>query len=214
MGCFGGCLGRTLAAALLVAIVWAAWRFGPEVAEHLPQGVSVEESLSAEAAEALGREVWAELSTWFEAGDEAFHLGSLEVEALLRHRGHQLLPPGVSGPRAQVDDGELRLSAVVARRLLPAIPEVERVDAVLPDSLRVSAQGGLLTDRLGQGVFLVRRMEVAGVPLPSRTHDALLAAVGLEVGQDLPRGAVVFPLPPGVRSLHVSGSSLILVPDR
>lgn len=213
MGCFGGCLGRTFAAVLLLALIWTAWRFGPEVASQLPHDTPIHHPLSAEEAETLGRQVWADLSRWFDEADESFRLTGAEAEALLRHRGDQLLPPGVGDPQVQVEGGELRISVNVARSLLPVIPELERVDGLLPDSVRVSAQGGLLADRFGRGVFVVRRMEVAGLPLPGRLHDAILAAVGLEVGQDLPRGTAAFPLPSGVRSFYVSGSFLILLPD-
>ncbi len=215
MGCFGGCLGRVVALAFLVALIWLAWRFGPGVAERLPDRPVQEEAPSPEAMEALGREVWTDLTAWLVAGeaDDPFVMGGVEAEALLAYRRGDVLPPALTDLRVEVEGGEVRVSGRVARSALPPIPELDRIDDILPDSVSVAARGGLLTDRGGQGVFLLRRLDVAGVPLPRRFHDRVLASLGLERRQDLPEGAVVFPLPTGVGSLHASGGFLILRPD-
>ncbi|TVR64415.1 MAG: hypothetical protein EA422_06730 [Gemmatimonadales bacterium] len=212
MGCFGGCLGRIFALAILVMLIWAAWRFGPEVAERLPHRPLQEEGHSPEVLDALGREVWADLSAWVTAhgGVDPFLMGGMEAEALFHHRAEVLLPPSLSAPRMEVEGGEVRASVRVARSLLPAVPELDRIQDVLPDSVTVAVRGGILTDRDGQGVFLIRRLDVAGVPVPRRFHDPILSALNLERGPDLPEGSVVFPLPAGVESLHASGGFLIL----
>lgn len=206
-GCAGGCLGRTLVLVLLAVAVAAAWRFGPELAERVAEMRSAEPpGPSPELAEgALDR--YAELAS---GRTERVSLSGVELESILRFHLSEHLPPGVTDPGIRIRDGEVRASLRVALALIPTIPDLEGIRDVLPDPVPIELTGLVVTLEGSRTIFIVRRVEAGGVPIPRRFHSAVAAAIDPERSEDVPAEAITIPLPDDVRSLRIEGDALVV----
>jgi len=209
-GCGGGCLGRLAALVVLAVIVVAAWRFGPDLAEryghYLEDEGEAEVATSSELADAaLGR-----FDRVVQGESETASFSGAEVESVLRYRWNDQLPPGVGDPSVRIQGGELRVRVQVASENLPRYPEMERLREVLPDTVPLELRGTLLTLEGREAAFLVRRIDVAGVPVPRRFQATLLEALQSSRRDDVPEEAFVVALPPGIGSLHLADETLVV----
>lgn len=207
-GCAGGCLERLFALVVLAILVVVAWRFGPDLWERVrsdepPAAVAPSPELADRALERFQSLTTGEVSSAAFSGPE--------LESILRYRAQEWIPWGVGDPSVEIDGGELRVGARVALELLPRIPEIENLRSVLPDSVPVELRGQVLSVE-GEGTaFLIRRINVAGVPIPRRLHGDIARALDPRVGGGLPDEALRIPLPAGIRSAHLEEDRLRVV---
>jgi hypothetical protein len=206
-GCLGGCLGRVLALLLLAIVVVSAWRFGPEMMERLPELRPGEDVVASPELADRALDRYERLVTG-EVGE--VRLSAAEVESVLRYHLAGEFPAGVGEPSLEIRDGELRVRVPIALELLPAIPELEGVRGVLPDTVPVEFRGVVVTLDGGRPAFIVRRIDAAGVPIPRRFHGAVASAVDPFRGPGIPEEAVELPLPPGAGALRVEGDVLVV----
>jgi hypothetical protein len=207
-GCAGGCLERVLALVVLAILVIVAWRFGPDLWDRMASDPPpAAEEPSPELADlALER-----FQTLTDGGGGSASFSGPELESILRYRAHDWIPPGVGDPSVGISDGELRVGARVALDLLPRIPEIENLRSMLPDSVPVQLRGHVLSVE-GEGTaFLIRRIDVAGIPIPRRLHADIARALDPRVGGGLPDEALRIPLPEGIRSAHLEDDRLRVV---
>jgi hypothetical protein len=205
-GCLGGCLGRVVALIFLAIIVIVAWRFGPGVMEEVGFGRDRPGEVSPEAgARAVDRYLELVGGT-----AESASFSGPELESILRFHAPHALPPGVTDPSVGIHDGELRLGVRVSLALLPRIPELEGVWHLLPDSVPVEFRGSLVPLEGSRAALIVRRIDVAAVPIPRAFHGRLVAALEAERSEGLPEESITFPLPDGIRSAEVHGDELVL----
>lgn len=195
---------------VLAVIVVAAWRFGPDLAEqyghHLGGEGEAEVATSSELADAA----LARFDRVIQGESEAASFSGAEVESVLRYRWNDQLPPGVADPSVRIQGGELRVRLQVASEMLPRYPEMERLREMLPDTVPLELRGTILTLEGREAAFLVRRIDVAGVPVPRRFQATLLEAIQPSRRDDVPEEAFVLTLPPGIGSLHLADETLVV----
>ena len=209
----GGCLRQGLGLLLLGGILWVAWQHGPQVRGWVEDRLGLASApaepspeLAEGAVDRYARLVGGEV-------DEASFTQE-EVESVLRFHPSGFLVPGVSPRSVRLEDGEVTVEIGVAVDLLPTLPELEGLMEILPDTVPVRFRGLLLTLEGGPTVFLVRRIEASGVPLPARLHHRIVETLELGTRVDLPPATVEVPLPPQIRSAYIQRGRLVLTARR
>ena len=205
-GCLGGCLGRVVALVFLAIIVVAAWRFGPGLVEEVGFGRDDSEEVSPEVG---ARAIERYLELVGGAGESAVFSGP-ELESILRFHAPNALPPGVSDPTVGIRDGEVRLGLRVALDLIPRIPEFESVRHLLPDSVPVELRGAVVPLEGARSALVVRRIDVASIPIPRTLHAPLVSALDPGRPAGLPEESITFRLPDGIRSAEVRNDRLLV----
>lgn len=205
-GCLGGCLGRVVALVFLAIIVVAAWRFGPGLVEDIGFGTHDSEEVSAEVG---ARAVDRYLELVGGDRDSAVFSGP-ELESILRFHAPDALPPGVTDPSIEIRDGEVRVGLRVALDLLPRIPEIEGMRHLLPDSVPVELRGSVVPLEGSRSALIVRRIDVASVPIPRTLHAPLISALDPVRPEGLPEESITFRLPDGIRSAEVRDNRLLV----
>ena len=199
---------------LLATAAYAGWRWGPAVFPRLESwlGHGVEEvQPSPELAEAT-----LDRYERFQAGEgpERLSVGDSELASVLRYALPGLLPPGVSDPSVELDDGRVRVSARVAVARVPRLPDLDEVVGILPDTVTLAMRGSL-TPLDGEGAALVvEEITAARIPVPRRLIPEILSALGRTDRPGLPADAMEVPFPEGLESAYILRDSLILVADR
>lgn len=212
-GCAGGCLGRTAALIMLAVLMAAAWRYGPGLADRVSHHFDEEDGAPVAASPELADATLGRFESVLEGRRSRASFTGAEVESVLRYRLNADLPSGVTVSAIRFRGGEVILALAVAVELLPEIPELERMRGVLPDRLPVEFRGTLLTLADGQGAFLVRRVDLAGIPLPRGAQGRILEELQPTRGAGLPPESISFPLPPGVQSLYIDDDMLVVARD-
>lgn len=215
-GCLSSCIGRIVGLILLVALLAAAWLWGPRLFPGYlgfldREAASEEDVPSPELAEqTLDR-----IET-FRAGQgsERLMLGGPQLSSVLRYSLPGILPPGVMEPMVDLRDGKMHLSARVAVSAFPDLPSLRDVVGMLPDTVDIDMHGGLIPHDDEHAAFLVERIYAMRIPLPGRFIPQILASLGRSDSQGLPREAMLIPLPGGLRSVYLLKDSLVLVSDR
>ena len=203
-----GCVGRMLALLGLVAILVLAWTRGPELWDWVRDGsAGTEEEVFREAVAA---DVLERYRTLVDGEVEEVSFTTVELQSVLEHALSDHLPEGTEGASVRLEEGELRLGMRVALSHLPSIPELERVRAILPDPVPIELRGALLTVEDGEAVFLVRRIDAAGIPLPRAMYAGILHSLDPTERGELPPEALRVPLPTGVRSAYIDGDRLVV----
>lgn len=214
LGCLRSCLGKALLLVVLAAGAFAAWQWGPEL---LPQvqswlGVGEEEvPPSPELAEATLDRYEA-----FQAGEgpDRMSVGDTELASVLRYALPGLLPPGVSEPMVEMDDGRVRMSARVALAQAPRLPSLDEVVGILPDTVTLAMKGTLTPLDGGGMALVVDEITAARIPVPGRMIPDILTALGRTDRPGLRPDAMEVPFPQGLESAYILRDSLILVADR
>lgn len=206
-----GCLTRILALIGLVSILLFAWIEGPDLRERFGRegpapanGVTVSSETVSELLERVQGVVDGDV-------DEV-RFSDAEVQSLLHHFS-DLLPAGASEPTIRFEGREVRLGLRVAISELPPAALLERLRSILPDTVPGGFRGTVFGVGDGAAVFLVRRVDVSGVPLPRSLVPHILEYLGAGNRDDLPREALSLPLPTGVRTIYVDDDHLILAGD-
>lgn len=213
-GCVTGCAGRAAALLLLGAVVGAAWFYGPELARDFRGDTgSLSGELAGPSAEVAARAV-NRYQEVVEGDLDEGEFTAMELESILTYRLPEYLPEGVGEPSIRFRDGELILGLRMARTLLPDVPELERVMEILPDTVPVQIRGSLLTVGEREGAFMVRRIDVANVPIPRRFYARILEGLDPRDREGLPSDAISVPLPPGVSSALIRNDRLVLTTIR
>lgn len=207
-----GCLGRLFGLALLLALLAAAWLYREQIGELWDrarghESVAVTPELAAEADRklaALGQP----------RGRDRVALNQAELQSLLEYRWGGFLPPDVAQPRIGLGDGQVTLEAGVATARFGTIPELREILSVLPDTTRLRAVGSFTPVDSGRVALEIHELGAAGIPVPDRLIPSILRRFrgGGEPG--LAPNAVALPLPPGIRTLYISGDSLVFVASR
>lgn len=204
-----GCFGRLFTLGVLALLVFAAWRWGPELRDRFGW------ERARPAAEIPSPELAEEARARYEglaAGEVSeIMLSGAELESILRYHLAEHLPPGVSDPSIRFRDGEVQLGLRVSAERIPAIPELEQLRQILPDTVPVHLRGRLLTLEGGEAALLVHRIDASGVPIPRRFFPGILEALQRQEDPALPPEAVRVPLPDGVARLRIEGDFLIVV---
>lgn len=212
-GCLRSCVGKAVLLVLLAGAAYAGWRWGPELFPRVQSwldGSGEEVEASPELAEATLDRYEA-----FQAGEEdRLSVGGTELASVLRFALPGLLPPGVSEPSVDLEEGRVRVSARVAVAQVPRLPDLGEVVGLLPDTVTLAMRGSL-TPLEGKGAALVvEEITAARIPLPRRLIPDILDALGRTDRPGLPPDAMAVPLPEGLRSAYILRDSLILVADR
>lgn len=211
-GCLRSCVGKVVLLVLLAGVAYAGWRWGPEFFPRVQSWLdgSGEVEASPELAEATLDRYEA-----FQAGEEdRLSVGGAELASVLRFALPGLLPPGVSEPSVDLEEGRVRVSARVAVAQVPRLPDLDQVVGLLPDTVTLAMRGSL-TPLDGKGAALVvEEITAARIPLPRRMIPDILNALGRTDRPGLPPDAMAVPLPEGLRSAYILRDSLILVADR
>jgi hypothetical protein len=208
-GCMGGCVSRAFALVLLLLLVGAAWRFGPDLYQEV-RGGSGEELRATEPTPELAMEAEERVAGLLEGELEEISLAAVEIESLLRFRSPVPWPEGVSPPEVGLRDDELHLGIRLSRDRLPTLPELEGILGFLPDTVPVQLRGRVLAVGGGEAALLVHRVDASAIPIPRRFFPAILERVQPQRREDLPPEALALPLPGGIESARVAGDRLIL----
>jgi hypothetical protein len=210
-GCFGGCLGRVLAFLLLLTLVVVAWRWGPEAWDRVTESTAGSESTAVASSPGMAEAVVERLSGFLEGEREReMSFSGEEMESLLRYELVGYIPDGVSDPSVRFRDGEVTLGLRLAAERIPAIPELEQIRALLPDTVPVQIRGRVLSLEGPEAALLVHRIDAAGIPIPRRFFPRILQGLSVVERSDLPPEAVAFPLPQGIRSVRLVEDRLVL----
>jgi hypothetical protein len=210
-GCFGGCLGRVLALLLLLVLVVLAWRWGPEAWEHVSESAAGAEAEAPLASPGMAEAVVERLSDLLDGpADREMAFTAPEMESLLRYELAGYIPPGVSDPTVRFREGEVTLGLRVASERLPAVPELDQIRALLPDTVPVQLRGRVLALEGPEAGLTVHRIDAGGIPIPRRFFPRILQGLSPGERPDLPPETVALPLPPGIRSVRLVGDRLVL----
>ncbi|TVP42339.1 MAG: hypothetical protein EA350_16405 [Gemmatimonadales bacterium] len=211
-GCLGGCMGRILAVVLLAGLVFAAWKWGPDLLEGVRSGSFPTSAVESESpSEALAARAEGELQGLLDGREEVVRLSAAELESLLLFRFPMNWPDGVSHPSVRMRDGEMALELRLARERIPALPELEGILDFLPDTVPVQLRGRVLAVGGGNAALLVHRIDASSIPIPRRFFPRILESIrGGGAPADLPPEALFLPLPPGIESIRVEGDHLVL----
>lgn len=214
-GCLKSCLGRIAVVALLGLAAGAAWLFAPTWLPELSQRFVAEQEGGPPPSSDLA-EATIDRFERFRAGETGprMTLGHAEVTSVVRYSVPGMVPEGVAEPTVVLHDGRVRLSGRVATGAFPAIPALEEVTGILPDTVDVQLRGSLLPFSDAWSALHVEAANAAGVRLPKRLVPPILRAMGREDRQGLPDDALLVPLPSGLRATYVEGDSLVLVAQR
>lgn len=206
-----GCVARMLILAVAVGLAVLAWQNREELraawdrTRGQPHDVSPELAAQADAKLAgLGRE----------GGATRVSLTGPELQSLIEYRWGGLLPPDVGSPRVDMDDGRLTLAATVATARLERVSELREIVAFLPDTTGLRAVGTFVPMDDGQVGLEVHELSAASIPVPRQLIPTVLARFPGGGDAALPSNAVAIPLPAGIRTVFVSGDSLVFVANR
>lgn len=204
---------RIAAVVIVLALLAAAWLFRSQLigAWQSFRGGAEPELASLELAERAERKLAA-----LEGDDPPARvtLTSAELQSLVTYRMAEALPPFILDPVVTVEEGDLRVSARVPTDQVAGVRGIggsQEILSMLPDTTEVQAKAHLVPLGDGRVALAVDEVTAASIPLPSRAIPRILESVGRRDEPDLPADALAMKLPPGVSSVHTSGSSIVFV---
>jgi len=204
-----GCFVRVVALLVLAGLVMLAWFRGPEL-WRLVRGAEAGAGGGIEVVdEAFATEVMERFGQAVEGGDAEVSFSGQEVEAMLRYPLSGRLPRGSVEPTVRFDAGEALIGARFPRDSIPLPSELERGRGLLPERVRIQLVGTVLSSTSGP-LLMVRRVEVAGLPVPHRIQEGILRHLRGERDAVLPKGALPLQLPRAVGEVYIDGDRLVL----
>jgi hypothetical protein len=206
-----GCLGRLLLLGLLLVGAIVVWQNRDRLQRAWDQARGHE----AEASPELAAQADNKLASLGEnGGARRVALSGTELQSLIEYRWGGLLPQDVSAPRIRLGEGRVTLEGNVATARFGRIAELREIIAILPDTTALRAVGTLVPLDDGQAALEVHEVAVASVPIPARLIPTVLSRFPGAGDPGVPSNAVVFPLPPGISAVFVSGDSMVFVANR
>lgn len=206
-----GCVARMLILAVAVGLAVLAWENRDELRTAWDRARGQQHEVSPE----LAAQADAKLAAL--GGDGGVNRVSLtgpELQSLLEYRWGGLLPPDVGSPRVGMNDGRVTLEATVATARFGRVSELREIVAFLPDTAGLRAVGTFVPMEDGQVGLEVHELSAASIPVPRQLIPTVLARFPGGGDPGLPSNAVAIPLPAGIRTVFVSGDSLVFVANR
>lgn len=207
----GGCAGRVLALGLVVAVLGLAWYNRSRLEDVWTQLVGTDGSRSSPELAARADEKLATLSQT--GGPPRVALHEDELQSLVRYRWSGFLPPDVVDPRIGIGKGRLTLDGKVATARFGRVAELREILAFLPDTATLRAVTSFVPLDGDHVALEVHELGAAGVPVPESIIPAVLARFRGASVPGLAPNALAVPLPAGIRSVYVSGDSVVLVAE-
>lgn len=203
-----GCISRTFVLALLLVLAAVGWFNRHELSAAWDRLIGAEgrpsPELAAQADEKLG-------SLGAEGGVERVALAEDELQSLIEYRWGGFLPPDVVDPRVAVSDGRVTLEGSVATARFSEISELREILSFLPDTASLRAVGSFVPLDSGHVGLEIHELGAAGIPVPRRLIPNVLGKFRRGDVPGLGSNALAVPLPPGVRSVYVSGDSMVFL---
>jgi hypothetical protein len=206
----GGCIRRTVALVLMVALTGTAFLFRERLVSawrDLRGTQVVAETASPELAAAAE----AKLEALRTGEARTVALSAAELQSLLLFRYHGMLPGFLHDPSVELRGDRLRLRARVPVDNLPHVDGLGEAAAFLPDTTELTIGGRLLPLGNGRVAFAVEEVSAQRFPLPRRLVPGALERLGRRDEPGLPRDAMALPLPPGAATAYIRTDSLVLL---
>ena len=201
---------------VLLGVAYAGFRWGPVVFPAMERAMGIapastqeeEGGPTPEMAEAT-----LDLFEQFRAGEigDRLALGGMELSAIVRYALPGIIPPGVSDPTVELDDGKVHVSARVAVEAFPRLPRLDQILGLLPDTILIEMRGSLIPVDQGVLALQIDRVQAAKIPIPSRLVADLLDGLGRQGPASLPPDALMVPMPDGLESIFVQRDSLVML---
>lgn len=203
-----GCITRTFVLALILVLAVVGWFNRHELSNAWERLMGAEGRASPELA-ARADEKLASLGV--EGGAERVALAEDELQSLIEYRWGAFLPADVVDPRVAVSDGRVTLEGSVATARFGEIAELREILSFLPDTASLRAVGSFVPLDSGHVGLEVHELGAAGIPVPGRLIPNVLGKFRRGDVPGLGPNALAVPLPPGVRSVYVSGDSMVFL---
>jgi hypothetical protein len=203
-----GSFARALVLVLVAVVAVLAWHNR----DQLRQAFDRSRGHTLEASPELAAQADAKLAELGEGGERSrVALTAPELQSLIEYRWGGLLPADVGEPRVRLVDGRVTLEAQVAKARFARVAGVSEIIAFLPDTASLRAVGTFVPMADGHVALEVHELTAASIPIPRQLIPPVLARFPGGGDPALPSNAVAIPLPPGVRTIFVSGDSMVFV---
>lgn len=203
-----GCFSRTFVLALLIVLAAVGWFNRHELGAAWDRLTGAEGRASPELA-AQADEKLASLGAT--DGVARVALAQDELQSLIEYRWGGFLPADVVDPRVAVSDGRVTLEGSVATARFGEIAELREILSFLPDTASLRAVGSFVPLDSGHVGLEIHELGAAGIPVPRRLIPNVLGKFRRGDVPGLGSNALAVPLPPGVRSVYVSGDSMVFL---
>ena len=204
-----GCLGRIIALIALLVVLGLAWLRAPDVWERV--GAGAEPPLTPSPGLAEGVEE--RFTTALAVRDSIFVLSGPEATALLHAEGARFLPEGVSPGAVDFPGGAVRVSVLLHLSGLARSRWSASLQRLLPATVPFTLHGVPIMAGREEVLLLIRRVSLAGIPIPRAVLDYLTTRSTGESWGELPLDAIRLPLPPPVSGVYIADGVLILSLD-
>lgn len=205
-----GCMRRIVVLLVLLLVLAGAWFYRDRIRTAW-QDIRGTTEAPAVPTEELAANAESKLDALRDGSATSVSFSAIELESLLHHRFHGLLPAFLDSPRVELVDDQLRLRARVPIDNLPRVSGLEEAAAFLPDTTDMMIAGKLLPLGTGRVGFGVDEVNAARIPLPERFVTAALTRLGRTDADGLPADAIAVTLPPGAATAYIRKDSLVLV---
>jgi hypothetical protein len=215
---------RLVAVVLLLLAAYVGFRWGGVVFPPMERWLGISASTDSTTAagpepEAPSAEIADATLDRFERlrsgrGEDHLALSGTQLTSVTRFSLPGIVPPGVSDPTVEIDEGRVRLSARVALEAFPRLPHLDQLLGILPDTVLLEMEGALVPFDPRYMALLVDKASASHVPIPKRMVADVLRGLGRQAPEGLPPDALPVPIPNGVSSVYVQRDSLVLVSAR
>ena len=201
----GGCVGRLLALALVLALLGVAWYNRHELVGLADRLLDGEPEVSADVADAAAARL-----AGLGDGTSRVALRAPELQSLIDYRWGSFLPTEVARPRVALGAGRVTLEGDVATDRFGRIAELREVLSFLPDTATVRAVASFVPLDEDHVSLEIHELGAAGIPIPRRLIPPILSRLRPEGLPHAGPNALAVPLPPQVGNVYVSGDSLVV----
>lgn len=202
----GGCVGRLLGTALMVAVLAVAWYNRGEVAAIWDRLFGTERQVSQELADQAA----AKLAALGRSGVTRVAFHEPELQSLVQYRWAAILPPDLVAPRVGLGEGRVSVEGQVPTSRLRGVRELQEILGFLPDTATLRAAGSFVPLDEEHIMLEIHELGAAGIPIPRRLIPAIVGHFRLQGMPEVGANALAVPLPPGIGNVYVSGDSLVV----